>query len=262
MICMSTGVLLLLISSCKPTDTQPCECDRFRLPALSTDFQGIPSKKLTGRAAGLPLDSMPGIQTISTQKLERLQEAPKTGLYLVDTDFIPQELAKELKEAGYRLSPDGTLDSAGVPIALFVQAEVFSLQTDSNASNQSFYDLTNPAPKTRAFPLPWAGYSYSFWWKYNGGFCRSFEGRSRAYAYGPPTGDFWPYTNVQWMQTHVRARNAQDTDVCANCFSESSYAKNSIGCFWPAFGGNSTGYHYIYIYDSGASVFTSWGWTH
>lgn len=249
----------LLIASCE-VPQEPCDCGDPKVPTLTNDVQGAAATRLKGTDAGLPLDSLPGVKCLTTQELLKMEEPPKTGLFLIDTDFVPQELSKELKEAGYTLHPDGTLDSAEVQIALYVQTAVYKLDRLADPSDeQPSESLQTPQVTSRAFPQPWAGYSYSFWWKYNGGFCRSYEAQTRAYAYGPPTGGFWPYTNVQWMQTYAAVGGSGDSDHCANCFSEHSKDDWNIGCFWPAHGGAS-GYHYMYIYDSGASAFTNWSW--
>ncbi len=256
-------LLTFFLSSCELQKKPPCDCEKLRVPAFTNEVIGAEAVQVNGRNAGYPLDSMPGIKTISTAELLKMKEEPKTGLYLLDTDFVPQELARELKEEGYTLKPDGTLDSAGVKITLFVQAAVYQLKHSQKSDESRPGSFTDETPVTRASPLPWAGYSCSFWWKYNGGFCRSYEARTRGYTYGPNIGGFWPITNVQLIQTGARVGASGDNDNCQNCHYLSSYDKDDIGCccFWPAHGGNS-GNHYLYIYDSGTSVYLSWGWSH
>lgn len=245
------GILMLFISmGCQtenPTDV--CDCEQLRFPASNVSMTGAEVQKLRGTDAGLPLSALPGVQTISTKELMQLEKAPETGLFLVDTDFVPQELEKELKKAGFRLSKDGTLDSAGTKIALFVQAEMFKLSPGRQSEDEEI--------EARAFPLPWAAYGYNFWWRYNGGFCRDYHAHTRAYAYGPRAGTVWPVTNIQLIQTNVNS----DTDVCFNCFEEGSDWSWDIGCFWPAHGGGS-GSHYLYMYDPGITIYRTWGWSH
>lgn len=245
---------VFFFAACTPPAAEDCDCEE-RVPKLMTQVTGAEATLQQGTQAGLALDALPGVQQITTEELLKMEEPPETGLFLVDTDFVPQELPEQLKEEGYRLSPDGTLDSAGVKIALYVQAAVYKLSKPNKATD----DLNANQPTARAFPQPWAGYSYSFSWKYNGGFCRKYEARTRAHTYGPPTGGFWPYTNVQWIQTYAAVGSSGDSDYCSNCFTEYSKDTWNIGCFWPAHGGAS-GYHYLYIYDSGASVFVNWSW--
>ena len=255
------GMLILLLSlyACKqPTCPFPEGCDNLLLPAEQADVQNADLERLKGADAGLPLSAMPGIKTMTTRELTDLGKEPETGLFLLDMDYIPQELAEDLKTEGYSLSEDGTIDSAGVPVTLFVKGEVFKVE----------YDRKDPEPEVsdggiaKAFPLPWVAYSYYWWWKYEGGFCRKYKARTRAYAYGPRVGDTWPYTNIQMIQTraYISSGNKSDVDVCFNCFQEESYVSNTIGCFWPAHG-NGYGSHYIYLYDKGASVYRSWGWS-
>lgn len=250
-----SALALLLATACEPgtTNTNTCDCEKLRLPASEVEITGAEAEKLRGEEAGLPLSALPGVKTIRTEELYQLKEAPETGLYLVDTDFVPQELEAELKEMGFRLSEDGTLDSAGVKTTLFVQAEVFRLKPQKQEEQQE----VDQEGQSRAFPLPWAAYSYNFWWRYNGGFCRDYHAHTRAYAYGPRAGGIWPVTNIQLIQTHVNS----DTDVCFGCYREGSDWSWDIGCFWPAHGGAS-GYHYIYMYDPGITIFRTWGWSH
>lgn len=244
---------LIFLFSCEVEQPSSCNCEKLQFPAEDTQSLGAISVALKGEKAGLPLSALPGVKTMTTQELTELKEAPPSGLYLLDTDFVPQELAEELKTAGFRLHKDGTLDSAGVKISLFVQSEVFLLRRRQQSNSEQVEESMN----SRAFPLPWAAYSYSFWWRYNGGFCRDYHAHTRAYAYGPRAGDVWPRTNIALIQTNVR----NDTDVCFNCFEEGSDWSWDIGCFWPAHGGAS-GSHYMYMYDPGITIYRTWGWSH
>lgn len=248
--------LFLLLVGCKQ---QTCDCEALKYPGFTNEVQGAVAEPLTGEAAGLPLNALPGVQTINYEEWLNMKDVPETGLFLVNTDFVPQELPEELRNAGYTLQENGTLDSSGVKITLFVQSQVFKLRDTTQTQNNEFEGIPKDTITARAFPQPWAYYSYSFWWKYDGGFCRSYRGESKAYAYGPEVDGFRPYTNIQWIQTHVRAAGKSDTDVCANCHTLTSYAKDNIGCFWPAHG-TGGGNHYIYMFDSGVSIFVDWGW--
>lgn len=250
-----SSLLFFFLEGCKD---KPCNCEELKSPRFTQDIQGAKNILLKGEDAGLSLDKLPGVKSITYEEWHKLEKIPETGLYLVNTDFVPQELPENLKKAGYTLHRDGTLDSAGVKITLFVQSQVYKIENDvpSKGNNKLESDSVSP----RAFPQPWAAYSYSFWWKYDGGFCRGYNATTSAYAYGPRTGDFWPSTNIQWMQTNARlSSGGNDTDVCSNCFSLSSSASWDIGCFWPAHGGTS-GSHYMYMYDSGASAYVNWAW--
>lgn len=245
--------VLLFFFACEAENPNSCDCEKLKVPAVQTEAIGASTISLKGEKAGLPLSTLPGVKTISTRELLALDEEPETGLYLLDTDFVPQELAEELKEAGFRLQKDGTLDSAGVKTTLFVKAEVFQLRRKGPNGKELLDDKT----KSRAFPLPWAAYGYNFWWRYNGGFCRDYHAHTRAYAYGPRAGTVWPRTNIALIQTNVKT----DTDVCFNCHQEGSDWSWDIGCFWPAHGGGY-GSHYLYMYDPGITIYRTWGWSH
>jgi hypothetical protein len=253
----------MLIISCKNGPQSNCDCEKLKFPSSRYHIIGAESELLTGNDAGLPLDSLPGAKTISSEELNHWSKSPETGLFLLDMDYVPQELKDELKEEGYSLSKDGTLDSSGVRITLIVQNEVYRLSNKTQATNTTINRLATQPNISLASPLPFAGFSKSFWWKYNGGFCRSYEAKSRAYTYGPKVDGIWPSTNVELIQTHVDISSGgkSDTDVCNNCSEEGSSVKNKIGCWWPAHG-KGFGSHYIYIFDSGISISRSWGWSH
>ncbi len=253
----------LLIISCKNEPQSNCDCEKLKFPASRFEIFGAESELLRGTNAGLPLDSMPGVKTINSEELNKWKKSPETGLFLLDMDYAPQELKDELKEEGYTLHADGTLDSSGVRITLIVQNEVYKITNKSQATNTPVNSLATRPNVSLASPLPFAGFSKSFWWKYNGGFCRSYEAKTRAYTYGPKVGGIWPRTNVALIQTHVDISSGgkSDTDVCNNCSEEGSSVKNKIGCWWPAHG-KGFGSHYIYIFDPGISISQSWGWSH
>jgi len=261
--------------------------------------RGMAVRRLGGRAAGKPVSSMPGAKAISRGRWGQMKEIPKTGLFLVDMDFIPPGLEEDLKRNGYRLAPNGTLTRGGKPVALFVHGETYQVKPEKDAgkpngggggallkidplkhpvrfatglaeeAGSALGQLADAAMSLvigeakAASPFPWRCGSWYFKWEYNGGFCRDYRAWSDAYAWGAgPDGacaNPKPLTNVQYISTYVSLAGGNDWDYHYNANQSHSYRKWDIGCFWPAHGGAS-GYHYAYWRDGSAWMYRTWSW--
>ncbi len=196
-----------------------------------------------------------------------MKSIPKSGLYLVETQFIPASLPKQLKQLRYTLKPDGTLlDETGKPITLFLMSEVFevkrnptNIKTITQASTKA---LSSSAGELQAAnPYPFSYFSWSAWWKYDGGFCRNYRAWTTAEAWGPLQGGARPHTRIQYIETRAQTGTKTDRDSCSNCDEESSYVKRDIGCWWRAHGKGS-GSHYANWKDGNFSATRTWGWQH
>ncbi len=260
--------------------------------------KGMTVRKLRGRAAGKPLSSMPGAKAITRGRWAQMKEIPKTGLYLVDMDFVPPGLEQDLKQNGYRLAKDGTLTKNGNPVALFVHGETFHVKPEKPGGGggggaflqidplkqpvrfaqglaeqvgNTLARLVNAAGSLvidearAASPFPWRCGTWYFKWEYNGGFCRDYRAWSHAYAWGPGSDGVCanpkPLTRIEYISTYAKAGSKTDWDYHYNADQSHSYAKHDIGCFWPAHGGAS-GYHYAYWRDGGAWMYRTWSWAH
>jgi hypothetical protein len=235
-------------------------------PEIDLKVEGGNVELLKGEEAGLPLETVPGVKTITFAEWLKMDEIPETGLYLVDTDFIPHGLPEALKEEGITLNQDGSLDSAGVKFALFIQSQVYRIvDNQSSLENQPGF-LEKLAglfagEAVAAEPYPFSRYSWNLWWRYRGGFCRDYKAKTIAEAWGPLQGGFRPHTRIEYIETRVEMGSRRDRDSCSGCDEQSSFTKWDIGCFWPAHGGAS-GWHYANWKDGGFSATITWSWSH
>ena len=91
-------------------------------PRKELKVEGGDVIRLKGTQAGRPIETLPGVKAVTFDQWLKMKDIPETGLFLVETDFIPQELPNQLKKDGYILKKDGTLlDSTGVKIALLLE---------------------------------------------------------------------------------------------------------------------------------------------
>lgn len=103
---------------------------------------------VTGPEAGYPFKAVPGVRRITMRALARMKEIPKTGLYIVDADYVPTSLMEELRRSRYRLLDNGELvDRKGEPITLFVRPETFRLIPETIGPPADFFQ--SPAPPSR-----------------------------------------------------------------------------------------------------------------
>lgn len=221
---------------------------------------------LKGEQAGLPLEALPGLKTITFKQWLSMKDIPETGLYLVDTDFIPQGLPERLKEEGLSLHQDGTLDSVGVNIALFIQSQVYQIVEKKSSLNTLPGVLeklvsTFIKPAAAATPYPFSSYSWQMWWKYQGGFCRNYKAKTIAEAWGPLQEGTRPHTRIEYIETRVEVGGKKDRDSCFGCDEQSSYTRLELGCFWPAHG-KASGWHYANWKEGSFSATITWSWRH
>jgi len=114
---------------------------------------GGTARLVTGPEAGYSFDAVPGIKRTTTRALAQMQNIPKTGLYVVDADYVPATLLKQLKREGYRLFEDGKLvDRKGEPITLFVRPETFRLVPETIGPPSEFFQSPAPPSKTDEQP--------------------------------------------------------------------------------------------------------------
>ena len=218
---------------------------------LMMGIRGTPARRLSGKEAGLPRDAIPGVHFISSAEWSRMKEVPKTGLFIVDADFIPGNLNETLKERGFRLERNGELfDNSGKQKAIFILPLAYELST--KPGRQGWLEqLKNYAQNAwrrvigeahAGSPYYFACYSASAWLVYSDGFCRWQNLWTQGWAYGPKAGGGcgWPVpaTNISSIQTWAWIHGVDfESSSCSNCSTKSVMANWSIGCFWPAYGG-------------------------
>ena len=235
-------------------------------PTLELKVEGGEAVLLRGKDAGLPLEKLPGIKSITFEQWLKMEKIPVTGLFLVDTDFIPTGLPEFLKEHCLVLKKDGTLlDSDGMKIALFLQGEVFKVKMESKSLSSHATAAKGPAifsaSADPANPYPFSMFSWYMWWKYRGGFCRDYRAGTVAEAWGPEQGGARPHTRIEYIETRVAMAGRSDRDSCMNCDYKNSYVRWNIGCFWPAHG-KASGWHYANWKDGSFSATRTWSWSH
>jgi hypothetical protein len=214
-------------------------------PVIETTITGGTSKILDGELAGHSLDLYPQIKSISFKQWKEFDEVPETGLYLVDTDYVPYNLDEQLENSGVILNPDGTLVNIdGEPATLFLFNQTMQVAADA----------------TKGDPYPFSYYTWSMRWKYDNGYCRHFYAYTDAYAWGPDLGGGRPRTKIEYIYTYASiSGHATDADYCYYCDEEHSKAHWKIGCGWPGFGA-PCGYNYAYWRDGSVTGVHSWSW--
>jgi hypothetical protein len=245
----------------------------FASPVSAGNQTSIKSKgpgqviKLSGDAAGLSKSALPGAQFISYDAWAKMQDVPKTGLFIVDIDFVPSTLPQQLKEEGLSLSPNGQLtDSKGNPFAVFTSGDTYKLEGPAGKGKQGGLRgglwkyaeaavngiaslIVTPAKAGNPHPFWCASAGWSL--RYEGGFCRSYRARTQANAWGPDAA--WgcvnaPATSITRIETRTGLGGPGPVRTCDNCNQHVSTATWDIGCFWPAHGGTHSE-HFAHLFD-------------
>ncbi len=256
----------------------PSTTDMFK-PDLSkwersNNVRGARLEILRGLRAGLALRTMP-VKHLRRQDMGRTDMRQlKSGLYLIDLDYIPHFVKQVIAEYKFTLRPDGSLvDAEGQDAKIFVAGETGLVKGESLSPNESInasMDLNNllmdryDAQLDPANPYPFRCYSYHPWAVYHGGFHRWYDARTYASSYTTdPAGNCSiqsPRTNIEYLQTYAVVGGGPDVDSCANCNSEDSRDVWDVGYFWPAHGTPTTYHHGVYkdgsIYFSRSSSLT------
>lgn len=104
-------------------------------------------------------------------------------------------------------------------------------------------------------------FSWSFRWKYSGGFCRDYRAWTTAEVWGPEQEGYRPHTRIEYIETRAEFNWRQHRNSCFDCDREDSYVRRSFGCFWPAIAG-ARGFHYAHWADTdtGFSATRTWSW--
>ena len=214
---------------------------------LQMGVRGTDAKRLTGEAAGLPRTAIPGARFISSDEWQKMREIPKTGLFIVDADYIPGNLPEELKSEGFRIDGNGNVvDAKNTPRAIFILPQTYELSGKGSGRQGSLDGSRSFAggiigTAQAGNPYWFACYSAQAWLVYSNGFCRYQDLKTKGWAYGPKAGGGcgWPVpaTNISsievwaWIKSH-----AFKSASCGNCSSKGVTASWDIGCFWPAYG--------------------------
>ncbi len=219
-------------------------------------ISGAKLKIIGGTKAGLSLKALP-VKTISSAELKKVKVPDlKSGLYLVDIDYIPLFTQDLLKEEGLTLNNKGELfDRDNQPSTLLVGGETGLVNEDLTIKPHVLQPgslVTNAANLrgNRGNPFPFRCYVFHPWGLYHGGFHRWYEAGTKASAYTTdPYGNCSntsPITNIQYLQTYAQVTGGADVDHCFNCYKIQSKDVWDVGYFWPAHGVPVTTHHAVY----------------
>lgn len=99
-----------------------------RRPVKEEKVEGGKVKKVK---EGRPLSDIPSAKKIKTKELVNLEELPAEGLYLLDTDLIPESLEEDLEQIGVNIGPDGSLtNQEGEPALVILESEMYEVTPD------------------------------------------------------------------------------------------------------------------------------------
>lgn len=253
------------LAAAEGNQAKPSPAKRPQMPKMELKVKGGRAVRVPDARAGHPLGKLPGAKQITFPAWAKMKQVPKTGLYLVDTGFVPPGLESQLKEKGFVLRKDGTLlDAEHQPITLFIKAEVFEVEADkvsyTDPQMREIFSSALEGEALAANPYPFSQFSWSMWWHYRGGFCRDYRAWTVAEAWGPEQSGSRPHTRIEYIETRAEIGSRRDRDSCYNCDYQSSYARWDIGCWWPAHGGAS-GFHYANWKDGSFSATRTWSWS-
>ncbi|NOT42630.1 MAG: hypothetical protein HOP13_19310 [Alphaproteobacteria bacterium] len=221
--------------------------DRVKpVKGLQMGVRGTVGRKLAGREAGLPLSDFAGAKSITSAAWKKMRKIPKTGLFIVDADYVPGNFRESLTEEGYAMDAKGNItDREGNQKAIFILPQTYEMKGQRQGWLERFQkDASNAivGEAKAGNPHHFACYSASAWLVYSNGFCRYWDLKTKGWAYGPKAGGGcgWPVpaTNISTIQVWAWIHgHAYKEASCANCSSKGVTATWDIGCFWPAYGG-------------------------
>jgi hypothetical protein len=211
-------------------DSQPADLAKW--PKDGAIYGGLKVERVKGREAGLPIDRLPGAKSMSLSEVKQMDVAKqRTGLFLVDIDFVPRELPAALRSRGLTLEADGTLrDGNQEPVVAFVTSEMYRVNREKQ----------EPGATPSASPFRFACYSFTPWAIYHGGFHRWYEAHTLAIAYGPDgmggCSSGSPHTRIDYLQARAAVRQGGDFQQCFGCDQVQANDVWDVGYFWPAHG--------------------------
>jgi hypothetical protein len=185
----------------------------------------------------LPRANAPGVHLVKSDEFFRQysdrRKAP-SGLYILNSEFIPRELPDRLKAAGVTLRPDGTLVNAqGRPVTMVVWSKLVVVPGDTRPMQHTWLEELGFSPAHAAEPYPLSAWSVFYSWTIETGYCTDMRVDTNANAWGPLQGASRPPTNVQFLGTRAWAGAGTYDNWCINCSAQHTYAEVNNGCGWP-----------------------------
>jgi hypothetical protein len=215
----------LLLDSCHDNviNDMPEQPSEF----ISSD-DGSSIKLLKGKDAGLESSKFPEIKQISSNSLKDIETVPETGVYIVDLDYIPYNLLKEIKNEGLTLHKNGTLtNDKGEKEAMFIYDKSYQVRANTSKEGRISSSHNYRANMTYSIRVrqDWS--------------CRYVVAKSTAGSWEPElvNGKLVPL-KIDEIKTVVTIgwddNTPDDTSQCTNCNQVSASTEKKIGCAWPA----------------------------
>jgi hypothetical protein len=194
-------------------------------------------KKVTGKNAGLPLESLRGAKAIPLSGSSEIDvKKQRSGLFLVGIDFVPIELAELLKSKGLTLHDDGSLvDRDDKPAVGFVTSEMYHVQLPEVSGG----DLK---PLARPFPFTCFSFTPSAFYHETGflGNHRWYDANTLVVAYGPDASggcsNASPHTRIDYLQAIAAVNLPGNFQQAWDSDQLSAYDVWDVGYGWPAHG--------------------------
>jgi hypothetical protein len=213
----------------------------------------------------LPRDQFSGIHFYQSGEFFSKFPDPKStpsGLYLLDTEFVPKQLPEILAKDNVALGPDGTLvNQEGEKVVMLLKyriAAVTKKPADGGVSAQQ-----GTLPPSWPYPLEYVSAWYS--WRYYNGFCRYGDAYTGGDAWGPIIDQYndRAHTNIDYMEMNASLWAGGgpwvvDDEWRYNVSSDVAHAHKDIGCWWQAYGYAQFGW--AYFYDAPSNFSWSWSW--
>jgi hypothetical protein len=200
----------------------------------------------------LPRDQFKAIHFYQSGEFFSKFPDPKStpsGLYLLDSEFVPKQLPAILAKNNVALGPEGTvINQKGEKVVLVLGYRMVAVNEHA--------DVGGIKPPSWPYPLEYV----SWWWTFNDneGFCRSFTQTTGADAWGPII-DQWgdrAHTNIDYMEAVADASNVHVDHWGYGISWQYSQAYKDFGCWWPAHDGYHAGW--VYFQDGGWHWFANW----
>lgn len=237
--------------------------DMATLPRNGAIYGGT-VKKVTGKHAGLAVDTLPGAKCVPFSASKEIEFKKHPGaLHLVGIDFVPRELDAILKSKGLTLHADGRLlDHDKQPVVGFVTSEMFHVKVHAPKV---------PSPDLKAFasPFPFTCHSFtpSAFYHQTGVFGnhRWYDASTWAVAYGPDANGGCsggsPHTRIDYLQCIAAVNAPGNFQQCFGCDQLQAYDVWDVGYGWPAHGVPTTSHSAIWAdgsYSFSLSANLSW----
>ncbi len=237
--------------------------DMSMLPRDGVIYGGT-VKKVSGKHAGLGLDTLPGAKCVPFSASKEIDFKKHPGaLHLVGIDYVPRELDAILKSKGLTLQADGRLlDQDKQPVIGFVTSELYHLELHAPK-------VGHPGLKAFASPFPFTCFSFTPSAFYHqtglGGNHRWYDASTRAIAFGPDGNGGCsggsPHTRIDYLQAIAAVNSPGNFQQCWGCDDLTAYDVWDVGYGWPAHGVPTTTHSAIWAdgsFSMSRSASLSW----